>query len=152
MLQWVAGFGLAMLLVLVGCGDSPTTTSAPTPPPPTPPPVAPSPPVTPANLVLSGSYECTNRFCDSATYSIELTNTGGETANVNYIRGENRNDQPIWEFGANTFIEMFGTNRLQPGQTFAGQFVRQLGFYIVVGYGDARGQNWFVKERLNPPR
>ena len=39
---------------------------------------------------------------------------GGRPANINYLRGENRNDQPIWEFGANVFIEFFGTNQLNP--------------------------------------
>ncbi len=133
--------GLVLLaVVMAGCGDSKSTPTAPA--------TTPAPP----NLELSGSYECTNRFCDNATYSIELTNTGGETANVNYVRGENRNEQPIWEFGANVFIETYGTNKIGPGEVFSGTFVRQLGFYIVVGYGDQRGQNWFVKWRLNPPR
>ena len=142
--------GLVLLAaVMAGCGDSPTT--APTPPPPPPTAAPPPPPARPANIQLEGFYNCVTRFCDDADYELSLSNTGGRPANINYLRGENRNDQPIWEFGANVFIEVFGTNQLNPGETLTATFRRQLGYYLTVGYG-ADGQNWNVRFRTNPPR
>ena len=148
MYRLIAGLVL-LCAVFAGCGDSKSTPTAPataqTPR------AAPQPPARPANLELEGSYKCVTRFCDNAIYELSLTNTGGRTANINYLRGENRNDQPIWEFGANVFIEVFGTNQLNPGETLSSTFRRQLGYYLTVGYG-AGGQNWEVRYRTNPPR
>ena len=106
--------------VLAGCGDegdstptspapAPTTTRQPTPRP------APA-PRRPADISLAGEYECTTKFCDSAVFSLSLTNTGGVGANLNFIRGENRNFEPIWEYGADHFVNAFGNNRLEAWQ------------------------------------
>ena len=132
------------LLTLSACGggDKSTSSTAPTPVPP---------PRTPANLQISGSYTCTNRLCHAAIYDITLENTGGANANINFIRIENRRQQPVLELGADHFINAFGSNRLSAGNKLIFQLNAQLGFYLVLGYGDYTG-NRVLRVELNPPR
>ena len=128
---------IVFLFVLSACGKdkaaSPTAPAAP-------PPVATSTPAPttrqPANIVFEGGYECTDRFCDIATYSLRVTNTGGVGANLNYLRGENRNATPIWEYGADQIIQYFGTNRLEVRETKEALVPAQLGAFVVLGYTD----------------
>ena len=88
--------GLVLLaVVMAGCGDSKSTPTAPAPAT-TPAATAPAPPPrTPAEIQITGSYVCADRFCDTADYDISLVNNGGAVANLNFIRIENRRMQPV---------------------------------------------------------
>ena len=145
-------FGFVTLLFSAGCGDGGSNT--PTSPAPTPPPAATVPPPpsrTPADIRVSGSYECADRFCDSANYAFQLVNNGGADANLNFIRIENRRMDPVLELGADHFINTFGSNVLPVGGQLDFQLRAQLGFYVVLGYGDYTGA-WIIRVELNPPR
>lgn len=126
---------------IMACGDS-TTTPTPTPTSsptsgttPTPPPAPPA----DAVLTLTGSYECLDQWCDYAFFTLTLRNTGGVGANLNFIRVENKNGQPILELGADHFINAFGSNRLEAGDTLDFVLTSQLGYVVIVGYGDDNG-------------
>ena len=140
--------------VLAGCGDdggntptspapAPTTTRQPRPVPA---------PRRPADISLTGEYECTTSFCDYAVFSLSLTNTGGVGANLNFIRGENRNFEPIWEFGADHFVNALGHNRLAAGGGIDLGFRAQLGFYIAIGYTDDLRNRGVARFYTDPPR
>ena len=142
------------LLTLSACGsDKSSSPTAPTPAPAAAPVAAAPvpPPRTPAKLQISGSYTCTNRFCDAAIYDITLENTGGANANINFIRIENRQFQPVLELGADHFINTFGSNLLPAGNKVDFQLNAPLGFYLVIGYRDYAGI-WEIRVELNPPR
>lgn len=132
---------------IVACGgDSPVTptptATATTPPPATSTPTPTTPPPAPpadAVITLTGSYSCLDPWCDYAHFDLTLKNTGGVGANLNFIRVENKNGQPILELGADHFINAFGNNRLEAGETLDFVLTAQLGYVVIVGYRDDNG-------------
>ena len=76
--------------------------------------------------------------------------SGGVGANLNFIRIENRNGQPVLELGADHFINAFGNNRIEAGETLDFVLNAQLGYVLVIGYkGDtsARAEaRWLIPD------
>lgn len=134
-----------------GDGDSPSAPTTTTTPPPTSTPPPPAPPAD-AIITLTGSYECLDPFCDFALFQLRLENSGGVGANLNFIRVENRNEQPILELGADHFINTFGNNRLEAGEVLDFVLTAQLGFVVIVGYGDDNGNVGQAKYFPDLPR
>jgi hypothetical protein len=137
-----------VLTSIMGCGgDSPSTptpTATPTPTVTATPAPTPAPPAD-AVVTLTGSYRCLDPFCDFAAFNLTLRNTGGVGANLNFIRVENQNGQPILELGADHFINTFGDNRLEADQTLDFVLTAQLGYVVIVGYGDDNGNTGQAK-------
>ena len=134
---------LVLCLSFLSCNSNP---SAPTPAP------IPTPPQRqPAVLVLTGSYTviCLDPTCDFAEYDLSLTNSGGVGANLNYIRGENANYSPIWEFGSEHIIRHFGNNRIEAGETKEAVFEAHIGAYIAIGYKDDLGNADIIRVKLS---
>ena len=131
---------VTVMVTMWGCGSNSSSTPTSTPPPAATTPPAPPPAPADAVITLTGIFECLNRFCDNAAFDLILRNTGGVGANLNFIRVENRNGQPILELGADHFINTFGNNRrLEAGETMEFVLTSQLGFVVIVGYGDDNG-------------
>jgi len=132
---------LFALLLFASCKDGGSTSPSQAPsssPDPAPTPAAPQ-ARTNAELQLGGSWACTDSFCDTAQFDLVLKNTGGVGANLNFIRIENRSGQPILELGADHFVNAFGNNRIEAGQTLEFVLNGPLGFMLVIGSRDDNG-------------
>jgi hypothetical protein len=138
-------FVLGVAASFLACGDEGPAT--PTPPPTTTVPPVSTPPAPPADAVvtLTGSHECLDPWCDFAAFRLTLRNTGGVGANLNYIRVENLSGRPILELGASHFINTFGNNRLEAGQTLDFVLTAQLGYVVIVNYRDDNGKTGDAK-------
>jgi len=142
-----------VVMTMMACGgDSPSSTTSPDPTPT--PTTATTPPPAPTNAVitLTGSFECTDSFCDDATFDLTLRNTGGVGANLNFVRIENRNRQAILELGADHFNNAFGNNRLEAGATLDFVLTGPLGFVVIVGYRDDNRNSGEVEYFPDLPR
>jgi len=124
---------VVIVMTMMACGGDSSSTTTPTPTP------TPTPPPTNAVITLTGSFECTDSFCDGAIYDLTLRNTGGVGANLNFVRVENRNRQAILELGASHFKNFLGGNRLEAGARLDFLLTGQLGFVVLVGYRDDNG-------------
>lgn len=132
--RWLVPCALALSLTMCD-GDSSSPSSPTTPPPAT----TTTTTVRPSNaqLSLTGSYVCTDPFCDGGNYTLALTNSGGVGASINYMRLKNQAGTTVTEIGAQEFVRAFGSNRVEAGNTLRFTLSdAQIVFALVIGYTD----------------